>query len=426
MMVFFGNAPTFRPYRQRFDQAGRQFMVYQRPKRPWMWLGPRAPIPPASLIRPLPMVLGLLSLLLSSTVSLSQAPSPERTRPASGLEAQWKVKLNANTVAIVAGSPGETYLDVAYDLAVVLNDENLRVLPVIGMGGAQNIRDVLYLKGVDIGITSSQMLHYFASTGELGASLDQRLTYITRLFLEEMHVLARPEIKTLEDLTGKKVNFSDPGSNTQIMARDVFNSLSIAVVEVNMSQADAITKVKSGELAATVVFSGKPAGVFSRVSDDGNLHLLDVPYPRTLENMYVPAQLESALYPNLIAAGKTVQTIAVDAVLIANNSLPGSERYQRIAKFVESFFSRFAELRTPPRHPKWQEVNLSAELPGWQRFPVAQDWLDRGEPSKAGRKRDKGDEFLSRNQSRSYPALLEAEKPRVFQQFLEWSAGGHK
>jgi hypothetical protein len=93
---------------------------------------------------------------------------------------------------------------------------------------------------------------------------------------------------------------------------------------------------------------------------------------------------------------------------------------------VQSFFSRFAELRTPLRHPKWQEVNLSAELPGWQRFPVAQDWLDRGEQSKAARKRDKGDEFLSRNQSRGYPALLEAEKQRVFQQFLEWSAGGHK
>jgi uncharacterized protein len=401
-------------------------MAYQTPKLAWMWLGRRAPIPAASLIRPLPMVVALMSLLLSGSVSLCQAPSPERMRPASGLEAQWKVKLNANTVAIVAGSPGETYLDVAYDLAVVLNDDNLRVLPVVGMGGAQNIRDVLYLNGVDIGITSSQILHHFASTGELGASLDQRLSYITRMFLEEMHVLARPEIKTLADLAGKKVNFSDPGSNTQIMARDVFNILSIAVVEVNMSQGDAIAKVKTGELAATVVFSGKPAEMFSRVSDDDNLHLLDVPYPRTLENMYVPAQLESALYPNLIAKGKTVQTIAADAVLIANNWLPTSERYQRIAKFVQSFFSRFAELRTPLRHPKWQEVNLSAELPGWQRFPVAQDWLDRGEQSKAARKRDKGDEFLSRNQSRGYPALLEAEKQRVFQQFLEWSAGGHK
>jgi len=390
-------------------------MIGQMFKRASMRFGRRIQVPSPWPVRPLPIVFALTSLLLGSTVSLSQAPSPE---------AQWKAKLNANTVSIVAGSPGETYLDITHDLAVVLNDDSLRVLPIVGMSGAQNIRDVLYLKGVDAGITSSQMLRYFASTGELGAALDQRLTYITRMFQEEMHVVAGPGIKTLEDLNGKKVNFSDPGSSTQITARDVFGLLSIAVVEINLSQADAIAKVKTGEIAATVVFSGKPTGVLFRISGGDNLHLLEVPYTRPLENNYVPAQLESALYPNLIANGQTVQTIAVDAVLITNNWLPTSERYHRIAKFVDSFFSRFAELRKPPRHPKWLEVNLSAELPGWQRLPIAQDWLDRAELPKTARKQDKLDE--SRNQSRGYSALPEAEKQRFFQQFLEWSAGDDK
>jgi uncharacterized protein len=376
-----------------------------------------------SAVRPLPIVCALMSLLVSGTVSLSQAPSPEGAR-FSGLEAQWKAKLNANTVSIVAGSPGETYLDITHDLAVVLNDENLRVLPIVGMGGAQNIRDVLYLKGVDAGITSSHMLRYYASTGELGAALDQRLTYITRMFQEEMHVVAGPGIKTLEDLKGKKVNFSDSGSSTQITARDVFRLLSIAVVEVNLSPADAIAKIKIGEIAATVVFSGKPTGVLSRISGGDNLHLLEVPYTRPLENSYVPAQLESALYPNLIADGRAVQTIAVDAVLITNNWLPTSERYHHIANFINSFFSRFAELRKPPRHPKWLEVNLGAELPGWQRFPTARDWLDRAEQPKTVRKQDKFDE--SGNQSRGYSALSEADKQRFFQRFLEWSAGDDK
>jgi TRAP-type uncharacterized transport system substrate-binding protein len=236
--------------------------------------------------------------------------------------------------------------------------------------------------------------------------------------------VAGPGIKTLKDLNGRKVNFSDPGSSTQITARDVLGLLSIAVVEINLSQADAIAKVKTGEIAATVVFSGQPTGVLSRISSGDNLHLLEVPYTRPLENNYVPAQLESALYPNLIANGQTVQTIAVDAVLITNNWLPTSERYHRIAKFVDSFFSRFTELRKPPRHPKWLEVNLSAELPGWQRLPIAQDWLDRAELPKTARKQDKLDE--SRNQSRGYSALPEAEKQRFFQQFLEWSAGDDK
>jgi len=385
----------------------------------------RIQVAPPPLVRPLPIAVALVSLLLSSTVSLAQAPSPDGAR-LSGLEAQWKAKLNANTLSIVAGGPGETYLDITHDLAVVLNNDSLRVLPIVGMDGAQNIRDVLYLKGVDAGITSSHMLRYFASTGELGAALDQRLTYITRMFQEEMHIVAGPGIKTLEDLTGKKASFSNPGSSTQITARDVFGLLSIAVVEVNLSQADAIAKVKTGDIAAAVIISGKPAEMLSRISRDDNLHLLQVPYTRPLQNNYVPAQLESALYPNLIAEGQTVQTVAVDAVLITNNWLPTSERYHRIATFVESFFSRFAELRKPPRHPKWLEVNLSAEFPGWQRFSTAQDWLDRVEPSKTAQKHDRFDEVQSRNQSRGDPVLPEAEKQRFFQRFLEWSAGDGK
>jgi TRAP-type uncharacterized transport system substrate-binding protein len=367
-------------------------------------------------------ILALVSPLLTSSLALCETLSREPTRLAAHIpdvDAQWKTKLNANTVSIIAGSPDETYLNITQDLAVVLNDDDLRVLPIVGMGGAQNIRDVLYLKGVDIGITSTHMLRYFASTGELGASLDQRLTYISRMFLEEMHVVAGPEIKTLEDLSGKKVNFSDPGSSTQITARDVLGLLSIAVVEVNMSQADAIAKVKSGELAATVVFSGKPAGVFSRISDADNLHLLEVPYTRTLENTYLPAQLESTLYPSLIAKGTTVQTIAVDAVLITNNWASTSERYRRVAKFVDSFFSRFGQLRKPPRHSKWLEVELGTELPGWQRLPAAQAWLDRADQGQTATKRASFEQFLSSKQAGAMP---EAEKARLFREFLEWSA----
>lgn len=68
---------------------------------------------------------------------------------------------NQNTVSIISGSPGSdaTYLQVAYDLAAVLNDgENLRVLPVVGIGGPQNIRDVRVLKGIDIGLTQTSIL----------------------------------------------------------------------------------------------------------------------------------------------------------------------------------------------------------------------------------------------------------------------------
>ena len=41
------------------------------------------------------------------------------------------------------------------------------------------------------------------------------------------------------------------------------------------------------------------------------------------------------------------------------------------------FFTKFNEFQKPPRHPKWREVNLAAQVPGWKRFDAAEEWLAR-------------------------------------------------
>ena len=39
------------------------------------------------------------------------------------------------------------------------------------------------------------------------------------------------------------------------------------------------------------------------------------------------------------------------------------------------FFTRYKELKKSPRHPKWREMNIAAEVPGWKRFPPAKERL---------------------------------------------------
>jgi uncharacterized protein len=287
---------------------------------------------------------------------------------------------NENTVGVISGSPNsdDTYLQTAYDLADVLNDgENLRILPIAGVGGPRNIRDVLYLRGVDIGLTQTSILNSFRRSNERMGQIENKIVYIAKLFNEEAHLVASSNIASIEQLRGRKVNLDAKGSGTSYSMRDVFKALGIDVEEISMSQTEAFEKIRSGEIAATVLIAGKPVRSMSQLTAASGLHFVPIPYAQPLIADYLPATLTHDDYPALVQAGETVETVAVGAVLIAYNwPKTGVDRYRRVQRFVDAFFPQIAEFQHPPRHPKWREVNLAATLPGWTRFEAAQDWLD--------------------------------------------------
>lgn len=333
--------------------------------------------------------------------------------------------INANTIAIVSGNPNGTYLSIAYDLSAVLDDDNsFRILPIIGKGGAQNVRDVRYLKGVDLGITQSIILNTFRKTRELG-NIDNALTYVTKLYNEEMHLIvsANSGISSVEQLDGKKVNFSDVGSGTQLSTRDIFERLGLKPIEVNMGQGDALKKIQTGEIAATVLIAGRPAGSVANAKASEGFRLLPVPFAKELQADYLPATLTSADYPTLIEPGHSVSTVAVGAILVAYNWPRNTDRYRRVENFVAHFFPRLAEFQKAPRHPKWKETNLAAVVPGWKRFPAAEEWLkEHGSvPEGIGDQRERFKRFLDARPKAASEDGTSVDRNRLFQEFLQWN-----
>jgi TRAP transporter TAXI family solute receptor len=237
-----------------------------------------------------------------------------------------------------------------------------------------------------------------------------------------MHLIVRADsgIKSLADLAGKKVNFSDVGSGTQLSTRDIFEKLGIHPEEVNMGQGDAIEALKRGELAATILIAGKPAGAMAKLKASDGFRILPVAYDKPLQADYLPTELTSADYPGLIAPGEKVESVAVSAVLIAFNWPKGTDRYRRIQSFVDHFFPRLADFQKAPRHPKWREANLAAVLPGWKRFEGAEEWLRRNEQVAQG-EREQFNQFLAGRREKAV-SLPSEERDRLFQEFLAWKA----
>lgn len=331
-------------------------------------------------------------------------------------------RLNGNTVSIVSGNPNGTYLSICYDISAVLDSgDDLRVLPIIGKGGGQNVKDILYLRGVDMGITQSNILRYFNETGEVGKHIENRMRYIARLYNEEMHVLVRADYNTLQDLRGKTVNFSDIGSGTQTTSQLIFKDLKIPVKEVNMGQSDAIEALKKGDIDATILIAGKPAGAFAKLQPNPAYKLIPIPYTPELFDYYLPTKLTNEDYPGIIPKDQPIDTIAVSAVLAVFNWDPKSDRYRRVAKFTEAFFANFDKFLEKPRHPKWKEVNLAAELPGWTRFAAAQELLSKDKnPEGNAQLKEAFEQFLARIEPQEGRTVSKARREELFAKFMEW------
>lgn len=348
----------------------------------------------------------------------ARRPPAKPVEPALGALVE---RMNAGTITIAAGPSGSTALAVAGDLSSVLDDgDNFRVLPLAGKGGGQNIRDVRFLKGVDLGITPSNVLGHLQRTSEIGR-VDDKISVVAKLFNEEVHVLVRADsaLSSVGDLAGRTVSFGETGSGTQITARDVFEKLGVAATETNLPFADAIEKLRAGEITAAVVMAGKPSPAMARLAA-GEFRLLALPFAKPLQADYLPASLTAGDYPGIVGPA-AVDTIAVGTVLFAHNWPKGSERYKRIERFVEVFFPRLAELQKAPRHPKWIETNLSATVPGWTRFPAAEDWLRRHAPPPAQVAREQFERFLASRRVAADDAATPADRERLFQEFLRWN-----
>jgi TRAP-type uncharacterized transport system substrate-binding protein len=335
--------------------------------------------------------------------------------------------VNRGVVELQTGRAAGISVRIAEDLANLIDDgQTRRVLPVIGKGSLQNITDLKLLRGIDMAILQADVLDY-ARQQNYFTGLEGWVTYIAKLYNEEFHLLARSNIKSIEELANQQVNFDLRGAGTAITASRLFELLNIPVTPTYDNQEVALEKLRKGEIAAVAFVTGKPAPVFRDIFGE-DLHFLAIPLKPAVTAVYVPTRLTVHDYPGIVPSDQPVDTVAVGAVLVAANLQFGSDRYRNLVNFVDAFFTGFQTLLEPGHHPKWHEVNITAELPGWRRFPPADQWLQRNVQAAAPPNLQDLKTIFSRfiderQQAAGGQPMTQQEKDQLFGQFELWQKG---
>jgi len=359
-----------------------------------------------------------------------QAQAIPKSLEEGGPDADIRARKNQWTVGVAGGLLSGSNMTFADELAQVLDDgDNLRIIPMVTYGAASNLDDLLYLRGVDVAVTQSDVFEYFR-TQRKTVNLEGRIHYIIRLPTSEMHVLARTDVNSIADLRGKKVNFGPAGSASSLTGTIVFQRAGVQVEPTLFDNPLALQKLKSGEIAALIRVINKPIDFFAKIPANSGLHLVPIPFTKNLEDFYALGEFTSQEYPTLVPPGQVTDTIAVPAVLAVFNWQKNTDRYRKVQRFVEAFFTKFDKFQQPPRHPKWRDVNLAATVPGWTRWSVAEEMLQRlrqanakanaadGQPAAAASAADFTAFLKDKGVAGADPTP--AQREVLFREFLQW------
>src|SRR4030088_1713130 len=245
-----------------------------------------------------------LSLCLHTNVSPTQkkrTPTPPQRPPAHTTE---KEKMNAWTVGLAGGLLEGAPIRLAAEMGRVVDDgPNLHVLLIVIRGPTENLNSLLYLRGVDMAIISSDSLEEYKIQVP---QIQSRITYLLNLFPSEVHVFVRPEIQSLQDLVGKKVNFNTQGTAAAYSGPLIFSRLGINVEKMFIPHPVALEQMRKGEIASVVFVTSKPVDAFARGKWEGGFKFLPVEYSAKFEVHYLPSYLDSTDYPNLMAKSERV------------------------------------------------------------------------------------------------------------------------
>lgn len=281
---------------------------------------------------------------------------------------QRSVVLNKKSIGILAGE--EAWIGRVQAVAHALDHEDgLRILPISGNGSVQAINDLLQLQGVDAALISSDSVAYAEGQG-LMANVTSKIAYLARFGSLPVVLVTRNDIGSITALAGRKISTGPVQSAAFATGELIFGTLGIPFTRVARSGTDAIAALEAGSADAALLLGTEAlhAGL-----DAKRFHILTLPLPAGLDEVYAPAILESSSLGGLNAKDKGVETIAASLTLAVYDWPKNSEHSAKLKLFSNAFFA----LRDSEQQSLVEPgTNVASTVMGWQRHATATQALE--------------------------------------------------
>lgn len=285
------------------------------------------------------------------------------------------------TLGLVTGPKTGTYYTFGKDIANIAAKANIAMEVKPSEGSVDNIKRLNSTENAAFGIVQSDVLGFLSrSKNPDSMRMAANLRMVYPFYNEEIHILARKNIKTITDLRDKVVAIGEEGSGNMLTAINLLSMMEVAPREMKHTPPpQAVVDVLKGNLDAIVFVGGKPVRLFKNLENlDAaanaqyaellkDVHFLPLDNPKMLEE-YRPAVITHADYDFV---GDDVKTVAVQAIMISYDFSQGTkQRCETLASLAKAIRDYLPLLREKG-HEKWQEVDLDDHAGIWQKDTCA-------------------------------------------------------
>ena len=284
--------------------------------------------------------------------------------------------LAAEPIGMVTGAKTGTYLQFGKDIATISKKVGETILVSPSKGSIDNIRRMMSRENAAFAIVQSDVLGYLSkSSNPRFREAAKRLRLIFPFYNEEVHLFARKEIQSIQDLEGKIVVVGPKSSGTNMTAWNILKITGIKPAKrLHISINEGIKKVLTNKADAVFVVAGKPRPGFSNLFNTPKQSVQTM-----LENVHFVSLDDSALLTEYERSDlnnqdysfiqNTVPTVAVKALLVSFDFSSGKtpyyqQRCRQLNKIANAIRDNIDTLRQK-HHKKWNQVDLNGDMGGW-------------------------------------------------------------
>ncbi|KAB3532756.1 TAXI family TRAP transporter solute-binding subunit [Alkaliphilus pronyensis] len=188
---------------------------------------------------------------------------------------------------------------------------------------------------------------------------------LATLYPETIQIVAAgsANIKSVEDLKGKRVAVGAPGSGTEANARQILAAYGLTYDDIEadyLSFGEAADNLKDGHIQAAFVTAGTPTAAITDLSTTHNVNLVPIPSNKAQELIsdypyYAEVTIPAGTYKN---QDEDVSAVAVMAMLTVRADLEDDVVYEITKALFENLDSLSAA------HARGGDVNIDKALNG--------------------------------------------------------------